>query len=190
MFFGTKLWFRLIYFFTAMSPAYILFITKLIISFQFDPIFGYKVIHFLIMFALILIIILSTIFLKGALCSITKSQENLYSLNLETETKIEEVNGEVVSFLIGVIIPTVFFLEECLLPTIIMFILIQAMSFLLISKSNTIFPNVILILFGINIYSLKNGKFLISNLNINELNNKYIEGSLLGDNSSLICYVI
>lgn len=188
MFFGTKCLFKILYYITAMSPAYLLFSLQL---FEHNDIGVYIIDAYKVPLVTILILILSlvlTFLVKRNLIYSTKSEENSYSVDFNTD-QIVQINGNVVSFFAGVILPVIFYMKESILISISVFIGIQIMVYILVSKSDTIFPNILLLLFGLNIYTLNNGKFLISNLSVNELNKIKIDAVRMGDNSNLLAYV-
>lgn len=172
-----------------MSPAYLLFSLQL---FEHNNIGEYIIYEYKVPWLTILILFLGlllTFLVKINLVYSTKSGENSYLVDLNSD-RVVHINGNIVSFFAGVILPVIFYMKESVPISILVFIGIQIMVYVLVSKSDTIFPNILLLLFGLNIYTLDNGKYLISNLSINELKKAKIDAVRVGDNSSLLSYVI
>lgn len=187
MFFGTSLYFRLLYYFTAMTPAYLLFSLQLFINYKIGSIELFSIKFPWISIVILLISFFSVWLIKKILFIATKRQEHHYNLNLG-QVKIVQVNGDVVSFLLGVILPAVIFIDNSLTICSMVFLGLQFIIFLLVSKSSSVFPNIMSILFNINVFILDNDDYLISN--------KQIIGSTesimvvrIGDHSKLIGYV-
>lgn len=79
-----------------------------------------------------------------------------------SKINIEESNGNVISFLLGNIIPVVLIMENSINETIIVFILLQLIIFILIVKSSDIFPNILLLILGVDLCKTKNGNYLFT----------------------------
>ena len=189
LFFGTKRHFKILYYITAMSPAYLLFSLQL---FEFNDVGVYSNSQYKFPWLTILILILSfllTYIIKSNLIYSTRLGENTYSIDFNVDRTIQ-INGNVVSFFAGVILPVIFYMKESVVISILVFIGIQIMVYVLVSKSDTIFPNILLLLVGLNIYTLESGKYLISNLSVYELSKVRIDTERVGDNSNLLSYVI
>ncbi|MHB0862416.1 hypothetical protein ACYCS5_14455 [Paenibacillus sp. SEL3] len=105
------------------------------------------------------------------------------------EVKITQVNGDVVSFLLGVILPAVIFIEDSIAICMIVFLGLQFIIFLLVTKSSSVFPNIMAILFNMNVFILDNGNYIISNEEIIG-NFESVTVIRIGDNSNLIGYII
>lgn len=67
------------------------------------------------------------------------------------ENNLEERNGNVISFLLGTVIPAVLIIESNIFVAFVVFIVIQILIYVLIMKSTDIFPNVLLIILGISL---------------------------------------
>ncbi|OZI10193.1 antibiotic resistance protein VanZ [Bacillaceae bacterium SAS-127] len=78
------------------------------------------------------------------------------------EAELEEKNGNVISFLLGNILPAVLIIEGNLSAAIIVFIIIQVLIYVLIMKSTDIFPNIALVICGINLCKTKDNKYLFT----------------------------
>ncbi|THF82112.1 hypothetical protein [Cohnella fermenti] len=187
MFFGTRFYFKLLYYLTAMTPAYLLFSLQLFIKYKIGilKLFGIKIPW--ISFAILLVSFALIWGVKKLLHIATKRQENHYILN-QREAKITQVNGDVVSFLLGVILPAVIFIEDSIAICMVVFIGLQFIIFLLVSKSSSVFPNIMAIMFSMNVYILDNGFYLISNEKMTE-NYERIIAVRVGDSSNLLGYI-
>ncbi|WP_054943785.1 hypothetical protein [Paenibacillus ihuae] len=187
MFFGTRFYFKFLYFLTAMTPAYLLFSLQLYVKYGigFIQISGNKVP--LMTFLILLGSIVLTWIIKKTLSIAVRREENQYLINFG-DVKIIQTNGDVVSFLLGVVVPAVIFIENSLSICLLVFLGVQFVVFLLVTKSSTVFPNIMTILFNINILILDNGLYLISNVRIRE--NSEVLAVRVGDDSKLLNYVL
>ena len=147
MFDGTSWLFKILYFLTAMSPAYFLFI------------FTQVKLGVIGSIGLFLIISLCTIPLK---IMIEKSADEGVKTPKYEVTKIETKNGEIPSFLLGVILPSVIGGADNFIMNLIIFIVLQLCLFILMIKSSSILPNVLLIFMGLNIFEMEDGKYIFS----------------------------
>lgn len=139
MFFGTGLIFKTLYFVSAMAPAYLLFSLQLFI---YNGIGTLTISKFKLPWISLLVIMLAMVsifVLRRMLYKATCSEENPYTIDLK-RVKIIQVNGDIVSFFVGVILPAVFFIENSALISCLVFLTIQLFIFILVSKSNTVFP--------------------------------------------------
>lgn len=168
MFYGTRLFYKLSYFITAMSPTYVLFLLQLNSKFEnevYINIFKFELNAYEILFIIILIMLLIAIFLKF----IIQRQLKFGRGNTMTITEmrdfekeyIEEYNGNILSFLLGTVIPAVLIIETSIKEAIMVFLVIQIIMFILISRSSEIFPNLMLIILGIDLCKMINGKYLL-----------------------------
>src|SRR5699024_1114220 len=149
MFFGTKHYFKILYFITAMSPAYLIYSLQLYshkhLEFIMITIYGFPVFILILFFLLIFLGYL----LKVILIKITDDNENPY--NIESIRHIQkDKNGSSIVFLIGVIFPSIIYIEENIVINLIVFLIIQLLLYKLMSNSTALFPNVLLISFGIH----------------------------------------
>ncbi|GHH96646.1 antibiotic resistance protein VanZ [Neobacillus kokaensis] len=160
MFYGTKLFYKVLYYVTAMAPAYFLFLLQ--INDKFKMAFDTNI----YLLCLILFIIINTLayLLKSSLYrhyikergnEVPSSEIPQYS-----ESNLEESNGSVISFLLGNIIPGVLIMENSLNEAIVVFVLLQILIFILIMKSSDIFPNILLIIMGVDLCKTKEGKYI------------------------------
>lgn len=158
MFYGTRFFYKFLYFITAMAPAYFLFLLQIDDKFHqpFDTkiltmrinIYGWCAL--LLFFIVILVFSLKFILTREHLIPSTDpvigaQKEKFKSSNLK------EINGSTISFLLGNILPAVLIIEGNLYAAILTFFLIQFLIYTLIIRSTDIFPNVFLILLGINL---------------------------------------
>lgn len=171
-----------------MSPAYLLFSLQIYVYKGIGQITLCGLVLPWIAILIIGLSLLSVFIIKKILYKTKKREENVLNINLKV-IQIKQTNGDIVSFFVGIILPAVFFIEESLTVSICVFVTIQILIFILVSKSSTIFPNVIMILLGLNVYSLSNGKYLISNLSVNDITNRDIDCIRLGDESNLLAYL-
>lgn len=167
MFNGTRFTYKILYFVTAMSPAYFLFLLQMNGEYSWSLDLCIRGVEYKIQYIYILLslLILSlSIFLKVLLKKqvtggygrvlTDKEVDDFYSSN------IEEVNGSVVSFLMGNILPVVIITDVSANVAILTFIILQIIIFNLMLKSSDIFPNIILIMLGLDICKTKSGKYL------------------------------
>ncbi|WP_249278789.1 antibiotic resistance protein VanZ [Bacillus cereus] len=168
MFYGTRFGYNLLYFVTAMSPAYFLFLLQVNEKFKkpFDRkilgvdfnIYTWCLVLFIILFlmAFILKILLKMQFTRGLGTPVLTNKLDGFS-----KSNIEETNGSVVSFLLGNIIPVVLIMENSIKEAIVVFLLLQIIIYLLTVKSSEIFPNIVLIILGVDICKTKDGNYLL-----------------------------
>jgi len=156
-----------------MSPAYILFLLQIDDKFK-NPLnkeleFG----DFSIMLDiywwcgfLLLIFILLGFLLRALLINqyIKSSTDQVLPPKKEyfEENTLEERNGNVISFLLGTVIPAVLIIESDLKIAVAVFIVIQILIYILIMKSTDIFPNVLLIIFGISLCKTQQNDYVFT----------------------------
>ena len=73
---------------------------------------------------------------------------------------ISNINGDPVSFLISNV-TSVFMVQSTIFPTIILYLGLHLLMYLVLMQGNTIHPNVFFIIFGIDIYKTNRNKYLI-----------------------------
>lgn len=167
MFYGTRFPYKLLYFVTAMSPAYFLFLLQLNHKFNGEIEFMIKKqdinVYHLCCILFLLVISLSLI-LKFLISRQFKKGRGYFLLNNElgefNRRQIDDSNGNIISFLLGTIIPAVLIIETSLIEAVIVFVILQVIIFILVNKSNEIFPNIMLIILGIDICKMASGKYL------------------------------
>ncbi|EIO1318644.1 hypothetical protein LOT12_001100 [Listeria innocua] len=118
-----------------------------------------------------------------------KSGVNLY-LSIDRNGKIIKKNGDILAFLMGTILPSILIIEEHLVETLVIFISLHFLIFILTTRSSTVFPNIFLILVGVNIYELDDGKYVLA---LGETLNNSKKASLfvsLGDSEFCNTYLI
>lgn len=189
MFEGANWFYKISYFISSMLPAYILFSLRLLIDLKFGTkvIFGINIPWFLL--AVLAVGILFSVFIIKIIKKANDSDENSRLIDVDHHSIIEK-NGDVVPFFAGVIFPLIFFFENSVLASIFSFLGIQIIMFILVSKTSSIFPNIILLIFGYNVYHFSNNIYLLSNHKQNEFHNlKTMKAERLGDNSNLYCYL-
>ena len=175
MFDGTSWKFRILYFLTSMTPAYLLFIFTQI---KFD---------ILLLLGLFLIMISLSIVLKRL---IEKRGNQGVRNPRYLVSKIESKNGEIPSFLLGVILPSVISGTEEFIINLIIFITLQVCIFVLMIKSSSILPNVFLIFLGLNIFEMDDGKYIFSfRKRLIDSGDEYISITRLGDSNTCNTYV-
>jgi len=160
LFYGTKLFYKVLYYITAMAPAYFLFLLQ--INNKFNKTFTIDI-YLLCIILFILIISLAFIlrsilfrhYAKGRGNEVPSSEIQKYS-----QPNLEESNGSVISFLLGNIIPGVLIMENSIYEALVVFFTLQILIFILIMKSSDIFPNILLIILGVDLCKTKEGKYL------------------------------
>lgn len=151
-----------------MSPAYFLFLLQLNHKFKNEiklEIWSRELNVYHLCILLLIIIILLSLFLKYLIKrQFNKGRGNLL-LNSELfdfdVSRIDDSNGSVISFLLGIVIPAVLIIETSLIEAIVVFIILQSIIFILVNKSSEIFPNIILIILGVDICKMVNGRYLL-----------------------------
>lgn len=156
-----------------MSPAYFLFLIQ--IDDKFSKPFNYHLIFYdvtlqinifgwcglLLVFILVLTLLLKFILIRQYTKSST-DQVLAPEKNYFKESNLEEKNGNIISFLLGNILPAVFIIESNLLLSICIFVILQVIIFILIVKSTDIFPNINLIILGIDLCKTQNNKYVFT----------------------------
>lgn len=188
MFFGTKSWFKILYFITAMSPAYILYSLHLYARDEICifVLSGYKIP--VITLILVKLFLLLGLIMRKILIRVTKDNENPYHLN-HSYREIIDQNGTSLVFLLGVIIPSVIYIENSLTINLIIFLFIQYLLYTLMSNSTTLFPNIVLIIYGIHSFRLRDGKYLVSDKPMMQYSERELQTTIIGDKSNTLCYV-
>lgn len=168
MFYGTRFGYNLLYFLTAMSPAYVLFLLQIdnIFHSPLDKnILGIRFNIYTWCLVLIIVFIILGFLLKGLLKLQLKRGTGtpVLEANLKKfyKSNIEEVNGNIISFLLGNIIPVVLIMENSITVAIAVFVVLQIFIYTLTIKSSDIFPNVLLIILGVDICKTKDGNYLL-----------------------------
>ncbi|EMC49358.1 hypothetical protein [Streptococcus mutans] len=149
MFEGTSFIFKILYFLTAMMPAYMLFCAQSNLYLWILPT--------VILFMSIGIGLLLKFSLQN------RAQKNLgVGISNYTVGVVNSKNGDITAFLLGVIIPSVISLSDDLTIKVIGFLILQILLFILMIKSSSIFPNILMLLLGMNIFELDDGKYIIA----------------------------
>lgn len=167
MFVGTRFFYKILYFLTAMSPAYFLFVLQVrgkyeTISSKKSCSISYDSITLIIIVLIPLIALILGFLLKKLLLHQYKvgTNEQVTENKEQFELKnIQQKNGNVISFLLGNIFPSVIIIEDNIITCIIFFVTLQFLIFKVVMNSTDIFPNVILILYKVDIMQTNSGKY-------------------------------
>ena len=167
LFVGTRKLYKILYFLTAMSPAYFLFLLQLKGKYaeflskklwcaSYDSIIIFTIVSiplaaFILGFLLKKILIYQ--YKQGTNEQVIKNKEQFNFGN------IQQKNGNVISFLLGNIFPSVIIIENNIIICVIFFIVLQFLIFKVVMNSTDIFPNVILILCRVDIIQTNLGKY-------------------------------
>lgn len=150
-----------------MSPAYFLFLLQIDKKFAqpFDlVIVGFEVTMYIWCALLLLILLLLALLLRmllyrqfhgGIGTAVMTPQLPQFS-----KVNIAETNGSVIAFLLGAILPAVLVLENSVVESVIVFMILQFILFILIKKSSDLFPNIMLLLLGIDLCKTKQGHYV------------------------------
>ncbi|GAE26236.1 hypothetical protein JCM9140_2275 [Halalkalibacter wakoensis JCM 9140] len=160
MFYGTKLFYKVLYYVTAMAPAYFLFLLQ--INDKFNKAFDTNI-YVMCLILFILIISLAYLLKNSLYRHYIKERGNevpTSEIQQYSQSNLEESNGSVISFLLGNIIPGVLIMENSIYEAIIVFLTLQILIFILIMKSSDIFPNILLVILGVDLCKTKEGKYL------------------------------
>lgn len=176
MFQKTNFYFKISYFYGAITPAIVLFSVSIGLDLE------------IILIELLISFIL-TLKLKSVLINqgtgvggVTKKINN---------AEVAEKNGEVLSLIFGIIIPSVIIPDNIdFLDKIFFFVAIQWVVYLLMVRSSSIFPNVLFILLGVNVYKLHDGDYLIDMSGIIQHKKISVEAKRIGSSSMNNTYVV
>lgn len=155
MFEGTTKWFKILYFLTAMLPAYLLFLLQIVDNLEIKDIFNkVSYLEFIVAFGILnLFVFLIASILKRKL---KETINTGLTREYKASTLVNSKNGDVVSFLLGVIFPSVVTFSSNIYVSIIVFLLLQVLIYKLMVNSSNIFPNVLMIIFfKMNIYEIE-----------------------------------
>ncbi|EAE7690295.1 hypothetical protein B6S74_14935, partial [Listeria monocytogenes] len=135
--------------------------------------------------------VLSLAFLKWLLLKRGREKNGHNKRILINRTnQIAKKNGDVVAFFMGIILPSVLVFQDELLITLIVFIILQILIFTLTIRGSSVFPNILLIFFGMDIYELEDGNYILTidkKLRISDKPNLYTR---LGDSTDCNTYLI
>ena len=163
MFKHTSWTFKIIYYITSMAPAILLFTLKIMYQ-DFDqrP-YSHGMILGVIMGILIVISCLAWFLIRRIRKNYQKGSyyhQDYYDKDSFSSDKISAINGDPVSFLISNI-TSVFLVQAQLVPSIITYVIINFMIFVMMIKTYNIQPNLFIVLAGIDIIKTKHNQFLI-----------------------------
>lgn len=172
MFYGTSFFYKFLYFITAMCPTYPLFLLQINAKFKQDMKkydflylnFGINIYYqclILIIFLILLSILLNLVLRRQYFHPFTdrvNSKEKVVFL----EHNLKEINGTVTNFLLGVLLPAVFIVEYSLNTALLTFLCIQCLIYTLMIRSTDIFPNILLILLGINLCKTSDDRYVFT----------------------------
>ncbi|MGR8808672.1 hypothetical protein [Leuconostoc citreum] len=176
MFQKTNFYFKISYFYGAITPAIVLFSVSVGIDFE--------IILIELLIGVVLTLKLNSVLTNQGTASggVTKKFEN---------AEVAEKNGEVLSLIFGIIIPSVIVPGSVgFLAKILFFVAIQWIVYLLMVRSSSIFPNILFILFGGNVYKLQDGDYLIDMSDIVQHKKISIEAKRIGSSSMNNTYVV
>ncbi|MGM0214231.1 hypothetical protein [Enterococcus sp. AZ109] len=171
MFQGTRLYYKVLYFITAMAPSYLLFLLQLGKEFGYILTFSFfncevKIKIYFVVFSLFVILFLCAFLLKKILMRqyFHSSTDQVLEPDKEyfDSRNVEEKNSGMVTFLLGNILPAVFILGKSALSSILVFISLQLVIYILVMKSSDIFPNVLLVLLKIDLYKTSDTRYFFS----------------------------
>lgn len=150
-----------------MSPAYFLFLLQ--VKGKYAEILNkklwcvsYNSIMDFIIVSIPLVAFILGFLLKKLLIYQYKQGTNEQVTENEEQFKFENIqqkNGNVISFLLGNIFPSVIIIENNIIICVIFFIVLQFLIFKVVMNSTDIFPNVILILYRVDIIQTNLGKY-------------------------------
>lgn len=153
MFDGTSLFFRLMYFFTAVTPASIMLSLQL----KFDA--SDRLVNYGI--SLLILDVSVAIALKLKAMLINRVEVGVQKTDFSV--KVVARNGDVVTFLFGVIIPSVLLPEGAEnVEKVVIFSVVQLLVYIISIRTTSILPNVLLMILGVDIYQLSSGSYVFS----------------------------
>ena len=165
MFRGTKFWFSFLYYITAMLPAYLLLVLQLNIS-------RHRVINYIIVIILFIIGMCFAITLKQKIKARCRTAPQIIGISV----KIEKTNGDVITFLFGVVMPSLLLPDNgSITEQLVVTLVIQLFSYVIVRRSSDIVPNATLIIVGIDTYTINGNRYILTV-------NKHLQGSqITGD---------
>ena len=168
MFQGTRLYYKVLYFITAMAPSYLLFLLQLGKEFGYILTFSIfkgeiKVKIIFAVFTLFIFLLFCAFLLKKILMRqyFHSSTDQVFESDKEyfDSRNVEEKNSGMVAFLLGNVLPAVFILGKSPLSSILIFISLQLIIYILVMKSSDIFPNVLLVILKIDLYKTSDTRY-------------------------------
>lgn len=172
MFYGTNFFYKFLYFITAMCPTYPLFLLQINAKFKLDmKEYDYLYLKFGINIYYQCLIIILALFLLSILLNVILKRQYFHSFTdrvdheeeaVFLEHNLKEINGTVTNFLLGVLLPAVFIVEYSLITALLTFLCIQFLIYTLMIRSTDIFPNILLILLGINLCKTSDDKYVFT----------------------------
>ncbi|WP_185346758.1 MULTISPECIES: hypothetical protein [Listeria] len=156
---GTSFRFKFTYFITAMAPAYILFGLQV----QMQQKAGDDATSYWVIGTFLLISVCMLFCLKKLLNKRYKEKSGLnLKLTIKNKRQIVKKNGDVVAFLMGTILPSVLVIDGHTKETLVIFVILQVLIFILTTRSSNVFPNIVLMLAKVDIYELDDGKYILT----------------------------
>lgn len=176
MFRYTPFIFKITYYITSMTPAIMLFTLKVLYQDFSNKDYG----HDLVIVTVLAMLAIVSLMAIGLLSSIKKKyraghyySQNRYDTRTFSNENIAAVNGDPVSFLISNI-TSVFLIQGEIIPSILAYIAINLIIFMMMMNTFNIHPNIFFIVAGIDIVKTKENQFLI-NLNIGDKDSSTIQ---------------
>lgn len=173
MFYGTVFYYKVLYFLTAMTPSYLLFVLHLNQEYKNMLIYNLNFNEIKIVIDVYWISVLITLF--SVLLTWTLKYLLIYQYSNPSTDQVlgeskkyfsprslEEINGGVISFLLGNILPAVVIVGDEISTTLFSFIFLQFILYILIMKSTDAFPNIMLIIFRMNLCKTQNGDYVFT----------------------------
>lgn len=121
-----------------------------------------------------------------------KSVRNDLTIEFSDENIKYSKNGDVISFLLSVILPSVITISDHFYINLVTFIILQVLIYKLMVRSNNIFPNILMIILDMDIYEVEinkqtNIRYIIT-FNGKKINRGII--SRIGDSTSCNTYIL
>lgn len=159
---GTSRSFQFFYFITSMGPALLLFSAKLLfLAYSNNQVVLNTVI---ILLGLVILLLISITFGMRKWLLYNYKNENFNVKEEEVDeldnNHIKSVNGNAIGFIISNI-TSVFLVQSYIIPSVLLFVLFQFFMFVLYTRGNTLLPNVLLILSGIDILQSEENNYFM-----------------------------
>ncbi len=182
---GTNFLFRILYFLTAMMPAYILLDIQLYLKKNINIYF-----FGIILIVIFMVSIFMVWFIKFLMTNRYNEDKSAEVEKLINErSQISSRNNGAVTFLVGIILPSIIIFENSVAYTLIVFTLLQLVLLVLMLKSHSVFFNVPMIMMGIDVYQLHEGSFILTINGKLRLSREKIKLVRIGDSEMCHTYI-
>lgn len=186
MLIGTNMLFRLLYFVTAMSPAYILFTTAFIPT-QGNLIKFDCPIHVSVTLIVLLLELVISVLFTWKLINLLQKQSDLQNGGVKKGVVMRKMNEGLVEFLMGIAVSSTIGLSLSAsrpILSVIILCMFQILLFFLFQSSTNSMPNVFLVLGGWSYVRWGESYLFMPSKSFRDLVGKTVSGTPIGDSVS------